>query len=172
MSVSSVIAKLQIVSQRQFGEGQYLTTLQCVCENDMMAAYAGSEEDRLFTKYSPWGEAQVGCLLGSGFVPKGQKFYAIALRGDPNVPPPCPKARKVVAVVCEEVANLGHDQSRVEVASRGKVGLNWRMSIDNPPAVAFFQPRIYDYWVAFYSADEFSRDEALADAHTQPEPVE
>jgi hypothetical protein len=163
MSVSSVIAKFQIVSQRQFGEGQFLTSLSCVCENDLMAAYAGSEEDRLFTRYTGWGEAQVGALLGSGHCTKGQKLYAVFLRSTEK--PSCPRARKVVAAYVDEVANIGHDQGRVEIAGRDQVGLNCRMSIDNPPAVAFFEPKVYDYWVAFYCADELTRDEALADAH-------
>jgi hypothetical protein len=39
------------------------------------------------------------------------------------------------------------------------------MSIDNPPAVAFFEPGKNDYWVAFYPDYRFSKEEALADAH-------
>jgi hypothetical protein len=106
---------------------------------------------------------QVGALIGSGHIVKGQKFYVIALPGG-DKRPACPRARKVVSAYCDEVANIGHDQSRVEIAGQNGDALNWRMSIDNPPAVAFFVPKS-SYWVAFYPADEFTRDEALADAH-------
>jgi hypothetical protein len=163
----SVIAKLQITSCRDFGKTGFMTTLQCVCENDLMAAYAEANEDRCFTKYSPWGEAQLGKCLVTG-VPvdmlKGRKFYAIALRGSEQ--PKCEGAAAVVPARVAEVAKTSPDNGRVEIVSfKGEVGLNWRMSIDNPPAVEFFVPGSCDYFVAFYDALEFSMDEALASAH-------
>jgi hypothetical protein len=165
---SSVIAKMQITSCRDFGKTGFLTVLNCVCENDLMAAYADSEEDRMFTKYSPWGEMQLGkCLVYGVSVDmiRGHKFYVIALRGAEK--PTCPGATAVIAARCSEVAKLGPERYRVEVGQfRGEEGLNWRMSIDNPPAVAFFEPDQCDYWVAFYDASQFTRDTALGDAHT------
>jgi hypothetical protein len=80
----SVIAKLSIRSITPFGTGQ-LVELGCVCENDLMAAYATSEEDKLFTRYSPWGEIKLcqpaGFALGEEpdeFKP-GSAFYAMIL---------------------------------------------------------------------------------------------
>lgn len=163
----SVIAKLQISSCRDFGKTGFMTTLHCVCENDLMAAYAEAGEDRCFTKYSPWGEMQLGKCLVSGIqtdMLKGRKFYAIALRGSER--PACKGAAAVVPARVAEVAKTSPDMGRVEIIqAKGDVGLNWRMSIDNPPAVTFFEPGAGDYWVAFYDAIGFNMDEALADAH-------
>jgi hypothetical protein len=163
----SVIAKLQITSCRDFGKTGFMTTLQCVCENDLMAAYSEANEDRCFTRYSPWGEAQLGKCLVTG-VPvdmlKGRKFYAVALRGSEQ--PAFKGAAAVVPARVAEVAKTGPDNGRVEIVTfKGDVGLNWRMSIDNPPAVEFFEPGACDYFVAFYDAIEFNMDEALASAH-------
>ena len=55
----------------------------------------------------------------------------------------------------------GYDQKNPHYAA-----FNWRMSIDNPPAAAFFKPGQGGYWLAFYDADRFSYSEALAHAHT------
>lgn len=173
--LSAVIAKLQVTSCRSFGSSGGLTILNCVCENDLMAAYAEAEEDRCFTKYSPWGEAQFGGYLGSGNVEllEGQKFYAIVLRG---VRPACAKAataswkperRTTLSVRAHAVTDYGDGQAkRIEICNEYNepVGFNWKMSIDNPPAVEFFEPGKTDYWVAFYPADHFTRDTALADA--------
>jgi hypothetical protein len=165
--LSAVIAKLQITSSRSFGSG-CLTVLNCICENDLMAAYAESEEDRLFTKYSPWGEAHLGACLATGVEISsldGRRFYVVTVNGQQ----PCRGAAKVVACRVVAITDFGDNQAkRVEVASEyaEKTALNWKMSIDNPPAVAFFEPGKGGYRVAFYDADEFTRDTALADALT------
>lgn len=164
----SVIAKLQISSCRAFGTG-VLTILNCVCENDLMAAYAKADEDRCFTKYSPWGEAQLGASLVNGVgisLTEGRKFYAIALRGER---PACPGAAKLVQCRIPSITDFGDGMAkRVEIASEygEKTPFNWRMSIDNPPAVQFFTPGASGYWVAFYDADGFDMQAALADAHS------
>lgn len=175
----SVIAKMQLNGTLDFGSGA-LTKLSCVCENDLMAAYAKSDEDKLFTKYSPWGEMK----LGYGFkdkhgIPKyqqGQKFYVIALRSDAK--PECARAEHVHPAGVRVVHDFGSSK-QVELAydprSYGAPPCNsmdehpgelhWRMTIDNPPAVAFFEPGKSGYWIAFYDADKFNIPEALSDAH-------
>jgi hypothetical protein len=164
----SVIAKMEIEDCKSFGKTGWLTRLKCVCENDLMAAYAEANEDRLFTRYSPWGDCQLGACLVSGVdvaTLKGRKFYMVTLREEQ--PPKCAGASITLKARCVEVARTGKDSNRVEVASAycEDRGLNWRMSIDNPPAVAFFEPGESDYFVAFYDAERFTMDEALADAH-------
>src|SRR5580698_3636815 len=59
----SVIAKLYAADVRDFGTGSSVT-MQCVAENDLMAAYATSEEDKLFSRYSPWGEMRLNQRSG------------------------------------------------------------------------------------------------------------
>ena len=54
----SVIAKLSVQSRADFGTGSFIS-LNCVASNEVMAAYAGSEEDRLFSRYSPSGEIRL-----------------------------------------------------------------------------------------------------------------
>jgi hypothetical protein len=168
----SVIAKMEIEDCKSFGRTGWLTRLKCVCENDVMAEYATAHEDRLFTRYSPWGDCQLGLCLVSGVDVaslKGRKFYMITTRG--NLRPPFRGAAAVLKARCVEVARTGKDQNRVEVAAAycEDRGLNWRMSIDNPPAVAFFEPGESDYFVAFYDCERFTMDEALADAHEEPD---
>lgn len=177
----SVIAKMQLNGTLDFGSGS-LSKLSCVCENDLMAAYAGSEEDRLFTKYSPWGEMK----LGYGFktersgLPKfqpGHKFYVMAVRSASK--PACPGAEHVHPCSVRVIHDYGSSK-QVELAYDPRtVGaqpsyamdehpgeFHWRMTIDNPPAVAFFEPGKSGYWVAFYDAEKFDRDAAIADAHS------
>src|SRR3546814_9159944 len=54
----SVIAKLNLLAVRAFGGGS-LYEMSCVCQDDLMAMYAKSDEDKLFTNASPWGEARL-----------------------------------------------------------------------------------------------------------------
>src|SRR3546814_14035258 len=59
----SVIAKLNLLAVRAFGGGS-LYEMSCVCQDDLMAMYAKSDEDKLFTNASPWGEARLHTSLG------------------------------------------------------------------------------------------------------------
>ena len=186
----SVIAKMQLNGTIDFGSGS-LSKLSCVCENDLMAAYADSEEDRLFTKYSPWGEMKLGYGFKnkSGF-PKyenGHKFYVIVLRDEvvdgvrKHEKPLCPGAEHVHPARCHVIHDFGTTK-QVEIAHDAwpttaqqpkpddhPGELHWRMSIDNPPAVAFFEPGNSGYWIAFYDAEKFNRNTALADSFTSKE---
>jgi hypothetical protein len=174
--LSAIISKMQIKTQRDFGKSGTLATLECVCENDTMAAYAGAEEDRCFTKYSPFGQAQVGTALGFGSVPliPGKSLYVIVTRRDDGFLFPAAQlvqwdpARRYIDARCISITDFGDGQAKVvEVAQSyngEKIGLNMKTAIDNPPAVDFFKPGADNYRVAFYDADQFSRDTALADA--------
>src|SRR3546814_8527960 len=59
----SVIAKRNLLAVRAFGGGS-LYEMSCVCQDDLMAMYAKSDEDKLFTNASPWGEARLNTSLG------------------------------------------------------------------------------------------------------------
>lgn len=165
----SVIAKLQIRSVNEFGSGR-LVELSCVCANDLMTAYAESEEDKLFTKYSPWGEMKLQQPSNFCLGEVGDAFYVMLLRtaeaGDPQ------EFRGAYAVGrarCVSLTDFGDNQAkRVEICDsyadqrhRGFLGFNWKMSVDNPPATDQFKPGEDDYYIAFYPAKSFSRDEAI-----------
>lgn len=173
----SVIAKLSIQSVSAFGFGQ-LVTLNCIASNDMMADYAGSEEDKLFTKASPWGEVKVAQPAGFslGVAPtlgQGATFYAMVLGEDEvDEENAFRGAVAVVEATCHSRTEFGGDSVQVEFFDRytktertkGIERLNWRMSIDNPPASDQIRPT-RNYVVAFYPADLFTRDQAIAAAH-------
>lgn len=174
----SVIAKVQLNGVLDFSSGP-LAKLSCVCENDLMASYAKANEDRLFTKYSPWGEMKVGYGFkdknGSLKFPIGHKFYVVVVRGAEK--PECEGAEHVHPARCHVIHDFGTTK-QVEVSYDGWSNsvmnpkpedhpgeFHWRMSIDNPPAVEFFEPGKSGYWVAFYDAEKFNIPSALADAH-------
>lgn len=168
----SVIAKMQLNGILDFGSGS-VSKLSCVCENDLMAAYAKADEDKLFTRYSPWGEMKLGHSLRS--FPDGTKFYVIVLKSAER--PAFAKAAYVHPARVHVVEDYGsskqvqlswdgqkkHATASMDTESAGE--LHWRMTIDNPPAVAFFEPGKSGYWIGFYPDDKFSQQTALADAH-------
>jgi hypothetical protein len=188
----SVIAKLQIRSTTDYGTGR-LVELSCVCDNDLMAAYAGSEEDKLFTKYSPWGELKLsqpeGWTLGNGkaadeFGP-APAFYVMALHESEHeyIPAPSesyrpdanfPGASAWVFGRCHVVSDFGgtcHVEFRGgnggDIKGRAIEKLNWKMSVDNPGASNQFKPG-QKYWIALYDASKFDRDGAIRAAHGHP----
>lgn len=183
----SVIAKMQLEGTLRFNNGS-LSKLSCVCENDLMAAYAKADEDKLFTKYSPWGEMRVGTGFydrnGNTQFQPGKKFYVIVLRNERDgnhlriTKPLCPGAAHVHPANVRAVHDFGnskqvalaydkgHGDSRMIGDPEPAGELHWRMTIDNPPAVEFFEPGRFGYWIAFYDADKFTMREALDAAHT------
>jgi hypothetical protein len=191
----SVIAKLNVRSQTDFGTGR-LIELSCVCENDLMAAYATTEEDRLFTKYSPWGEMKLsqpdGWALGNGKTgdefgpPPG--FYVMALHESEHelVPAPSesylpdanfPGASAWAFGYCHSILDLGgtrHVEFRAgnagTVKGRAVEKLNWKMAVDNPGASNQFKPG-ERYWIVLYAAEKFDRDAAIRAAHGHPDPA-
>ena len=169
----SVIAKMSVRSIDEFGSGR-LITLGCVCENDLMAAYAGSEEDKLFTKYSPWGEIKLhqpqNFILSSH---EGDAFYVILLRSSERVSDSFEGAyawgtAKVVSLT-DFVDNQAKrveisDGHRKDEQAVGIASLNWKMSVDNPPATEQFKPGVDDYYIAFYPCEKYDRNAAIAAA--------
>lgn len=193
----SVIAKLMIRGVTDFGMGR-LIELSCVCENDLMAAYATSEEDRLFSKYSPSGDMKMsqpaGWTLGEEpdeFTPP-RAFYVMALHESeyahkaPDLSPDrdryqkdrnFPTASAWAFGFCYSMTSFGADTRRVEfransggsIQGRAIEKLNWKMSVDNPAASGQFKPG-ERYWFALYDAARFDRDAAIRAAHGHPAP--
>lgn len=167
----SVIAKMNVLSSRAFGEGNLLE-LQCVCENDMMAAYAGSEEDRLFTKYSPSGDARVTVPPQNRDLMVQDKVFVVAAREAEQAS--FSGAVILVPARCVSLTDFGSESRQVEFAlgwrkpdweDRHALAFNWRMMVDNPGASNQFVPGTDDWWIGIYPAGRFNRDEAIAAAH-------
>lgn len=167
----SVIAKMNVYAARDFGSGS-LIELGCVCENDLMTAYATSNEDKLFTEYSPWGEARVNLFPGVRIPFAQDQFYVVAIREGEFEGKPLPGAAFVLPARCSELAELGDANKRVEFTfgwrkTEGSQvsGFNWRMTVNNPGALAQFVPGADDYWVGFYPVSGFDLQAALNNAH-------
>lgn len=170
----SVIAKLSVSKVTEFGTGR-LVELHCVATNDVMAAYAGSEEDKLFTKYSPNGEIKLNQGPDACLGKQGDVFYVMVLHArELSEEKSFAGAYACCPLRVNAVTDYGGNSKRVEMRNvakgRGVDGLSWNMSIDNPPASDQLKPGCDDYWVAFYPADRFDRDQAIRAAHGYPEP--
>lgn len=186
----SVIAKLMVRNVVNYGTGTFVE-LGCICDNDLMAAYATSEDDKLFTKYSPWGEMRlhqkngwaVFSLEEQHVEPPGPPpaFYVMLLREDEvGDEQGFKEASAFLKVNCYSKTKFAGDGSRVELRecyqkpsdipdysrTRDSViqKLSWKMQVDNPPAEDGFVPG-KNYWLVFYDANKFDRDAAIRAAH-------
>ena len=173
----SVIAKLSIRGVTPFGTGQ-LVELACVCENDLMAAYATSEEDKLFTKYSPWGEMKVsqpnGASLGrpGDEFSQGSAFYVMVL-SDAEAPADrkfagayawCPAKITITDFGDGQAKRLEFCNKGANEDHKGVDRLTWKMSVDNPAATDQIKAGS-GYWVVFYPISHYDRDKAIRAAH-------
>jgi hypothetical protein len=165
--LSAIISKMRVATYRDFGSTGSVYKFDCICENDLMAAYAGGEENRCFTKYSPWGEAIIGGSIFSGPVEQfpGKEVYVVVTRRGDDFK--CKGALAVIEARCHSMLDLGDAQAKVVEVCQSycgeKRGFNMKTAIDNPPAVEFFEPGKDDYRVALYDASLFNRDTSLAD---------
>lgn len=174
----SVIAKLMVRNVVMFGKNRAVD-LGCVCDNDLMYEYAGSEEDKLFTRYSPWGEMRLHqpegwALASEGDQHKGVGFYVMILAADEvdDIEQLGAVAYAQLRVV--SITDFGDGQAqklemcdgwqRRNLPCRGIENFNWKMSVDNPAVIAQIKPGTEAYWIAFYPAD-LGRDGAIAKAH-------
>lgn len=173
----SMIAKLSVRAARDFGSG-VLVELGCVCENDLMAAYAPSDEDKLFTRYSPWGEARINLKQGAPVPMEGDTYYAILLRPDEVVPGRInhPEATMLVDVSIAGITDRGEgvaknvdfismpvqDAGDDDVSKRVASAFSWRMSIDNPGATDQLKAGEKGYLLGFYPVSKFTAQSALA----------
>jgi hypothetical protein len=190
----SVIAKMMVRARSEFGTGR-LIELSCLCDNDLMVAYAGgSEEDKLFTKYSPSGDMRLH--QPSGFTLSGPDedpdpvfdkvsvaYYVMALAEDEHeyveVDPArywrdvnFPGSHAWTFAQCHSLTWFGADTARVEFRAgkgrnHGVDALNWKMSVDNPGASNQFKPG-NGYWIVLYPAEKFDRNATIRAAHGHP----
>lgn len=193
----SVIAKLEIRATTDYGTGR-LIELGCVCQNDLMASYAGSEEDRLFTTASPWGEMKLsqpeGWHLANGKqadeLSPAPAFYVMALHeseheylepkeGEHSHQPDknFPGCSAWTRGTCHSITDLGYSRqvefrgagTHAKVKGRAIDKLNWKMTVDNPRASNQFKAG-EPYFIVLYDASQFTRDTAIRAAHGMPEP--
>lgn len=168
----SVIAKMNVRAAHDFGSGG-LVELSCVCANDLMTAYAESHEDKLFTKYSPWGEARLHLRQGVPMPLPQDQFYLLLLTPDEiesgsnhkSAAYSCPIQISGVTDRGEGVAK--HVDFSGGINPANTIGnFTWRMAVDNPGAADQFIPGKSGYELGFYPVSKFDRDEAIAAAHS------
>jgi hypothetical protein len=172
----SVIAKMNVLSINNFGSGM-LIELQCVCENDLMAAYAESHEDKLFTKYSPWGEARLHVGPGQPPLMDGDQVYMMILSQDElgGNEESLKKPRDNGAIygtrlAIRGVTDRGEGQAKqVEfdggMDPSGVTNFRWKMSVDNPGATDQLKAGSSGYRLEMFKASKFNRDQAIEAAH-------
>lgn len=122
----TVIAKLSVNSVVEFGTGTF-ALLGCICENDLMAAYNPSEEDKLFTRYSPWGEMRLNQRQNWAVFTKqedvhveipnsgAKAFYVVLLTEDEIGDAKFEGASAFIKVNCYSKSKFAGDGSRVEL---------------------------------------------------------
>lgn len=173
----SVIAKLVIRGRDHFSVGS-LVTLGCLCDNDLMAEYADDHEDKLFTRYSPWGEMKLNLKHGYVLGEDGEAFYVMITSQDESEDTSFPGAVAYGPLRVVSVTDFGDNMARrVEMCDDGWEKdtprkaiehFNWKMAVDNPPVFNQLKPSSTkgDYWIAFYPASRFDRNGAISAAHS------
>lgn len=166
----SVIAKMNVQAARDFGNGG-LVELSCICANDLMTAYAESHEDKLFTKYSPWGEARLHLQAGVSLPMVGDQFYLMVLTPDEVDGKAHVAAQYACPIQIMGVTDRGEGAAKMVeftggMSPRGVANFSWKMSVDNPAATDQFKPGTSGYELGFYPVSKFDRDEAIAAAHS------
>lgn len=167
----SVIAKLVVRHVESFPTG-HRVELGCWCDNDLMANYAETEKDKLFTTASPWGEAVLNQPRGELIGDKDAAFYVMVLSDEEaGEAPEFPGAVVVIRGKISSILDMGDFQAKkVEFAlfdrtkSRAADQFTWKMSIDNPGATNQLKAGTYR-WFAFYPSGPYDRDTAIAAAH-------
>lgn len=170
----SVIAKLNLAAVRPFGNGS-LYELGCVCQNDLMAMYADSDEDKLFTNASPWGEARINTSLpaAAAHPAQGSQFYAMLVHKDEPGFTTQPKGAFLVCPArISHVEDFGGTTKRVHICSTYDVpkdlalrNFSWSMSIDNPGASDQLKPGSDGWLFSLYPAGDFDKRTAIDAAH-------
>ena len=170
----SVIAKMRVSNVNDFGSGR-LVEMSCICDNDLMTEYAGSEEDKLFTRYSPWGEIKLHQPSGWAMGDQNDLFYVMILSKDEaGEEPKFPGAYAFCQLRVASITDFGDGQAkRLEMCegwqakncpSKGVANFNWKMAVDNPAVISQLSPGTENYFVAFYPAVH-GRDGVIAKAH-------
>lgn len=130
----SVIAKLTPRAVAEFGTGTFVE-LGCIADNDLMAAYNPSQEDKLFSRYSPWGEIRLHQRAAwAVFAMNDQHveapgrykaFYAVMVPiGEGSAKPA--RAAAAIKINCYSKTKFAGDGSRVELREVH----DWRKEIE------------------------------------------
>jgi hypothetical protein len=181
----SVIAKFNVQAVRDFGSGA-LIELSNICENDLMAAYNPDHEDKLFTKYSPWGEARLHVRQGVVLPLVQDQFYAVITSLEELGIPPKTDYNDKTPILAQTHALYRTKLSIQGITDRGEgqakqieflggindesgvTAFNWRMAVDNPGATGQLKAGSSNYFVGFYPRSKFSYLEAVNAALTPP----
>ena len=174
----SVIAKLYAQGTTPMGSNTLLS-LSCVCENALMASYTPSNEDILFSKYSPSGEARLILAGGDYGVLAGDQFYFIFSKSSeqPNLDGAFGSSR----INVQSITDFGGTSKQVQLVSENRSApeanwsiqnVNFRIMIDNPGASDQFKAGEGGWWLTVYRADKVTMDQAIALAHAAREVVE
>jgi hypothetical protein len=180
----SVIGKMNLQSEKTFDKGQKVT-LGVVCENAFMAHYHPENENVVFTRYSPSGQAEMHFDLPMEWPTKtvthedrswevSGEFYLIYVRQAER--PNTDGALFFSALRCASRTEYGSDLKTIELCNpygsyNAKLApneprlINIKLGIDNPAAADQFEPGTDGWWVVGYSANDVTMDEALALVH-------
>lgn len=174
----SVICKVSISEIRQFGE-QKLVKTTCVADNEVMAAYNPSEEDKLFSKYSPSGSADftvpVNIPIPENLAYPSPKLYLMFVQNE--VRPEFSNSLCFAKIKVNSSTDFGGQSKQFDIGtfyqSKPKDETSWkwieqfnhRIMIDNPAAAEQFKPGDAGWWIGIYNADKFKMEEVIADAH-------
>ena len=174
----SVIAKLYVQGTTPMGSNTLLA-LSCVCENELMAGHTPSNEDILFSKYSPSGEARLilaGAGAGDYGVLQGDQFYFIFQKSaeQPNLDGAFGASRMNV----QSITDFGGTSKQVQLVSENRTApdpswtiqnVNFKIMIDNPRASDQFKAGESGWWLTVYKATSVTMHEAIAMAHAVKE---
>lgn len=179
----SIIAKMIVHSARDFGSGA-LVELGCICENDLMAAYATSHEDKLFTKYSPWGEARMHLPQSARMPLEQDAYYLVVLRRDERYEGHIMHGSADFIVearlagitdrgegVAKALEFVGYQNKDDTDLGRHPTSFNWRMNVDNPGATDQLIAGKDGYLIGFYPVAKFTYYEAISAAHERLDDV-
>ena len=172
----SVIAKLYAQGTTPMGSNMLLA-LTCVCENELMAGKTPSNEDILFSQYSPSGEARL-ILAGGGEhgVLAGDQFYFIFQKSaeQPNLDGAFGASRMNV----QSITDFGGTSKQVQLVSENRTApdpswtiqnVNFKIMIDNPRASDQFKAGESGWWLTVYKATSVTMHEVIAMAHAVKE---
>ncbi len=175
----SVICKVSISEIRPFGE-QKLVKTTCVSDNEIMAAYNPSEEDKLFTKYSPSGSADftvpVTIPIPQNLAYPQPKLYLMFVQSE--VRPEFSNSLCFAKIKVNSSTDFGGQSKQFDIGtfyqskSKDEKSHKWieqfnhRIMIDNPAAADQFIPGDQSWWIGIYDADKFTMSEVISDAHS------
>ena len=169
----SVIAKMYSSGRYPMGSVM-MHTFSCVGDNEFMSHYTPSNEDILFSKYSPSGDARVTLPAEFG-VMNGDQFYFLFTKGEaPSVEHSLGRHK----IRISSITDFGGTSRQVQIESDREterednhtiMQFSYRIMIDNPRAFDQFKAGERGWWVTIYAANRVTKDEAIAMAHAKAE---